>query len=70
MNFKLLPVSQEDLTEYKKNMQEAFKKRSPSGIFRFGHQILMKFPVNFPSKKCRQTCNVNLQKEQVVNKPR
>ncbi len=26
MNFKLLPVSQEDLGEYKKDMQEAFQK--------------------------------------------
>lgn len=26
MNFKLVPVSQEDLTEYKKDMQEAFQK--------------------------------------------
>lgn len=26
MNFKLLPVSQEDLIDYKKDMQEAFQK--------------------------------------------
>ena len=40
MNFKLLPVSQEDLIDYKKDMQEAFQKGTAGQFSDLGTEIL------------------------------
>ena len=40
MNFKLLPVSQEDLTDYKKYMQEAFQKEAAAEFSDLNTEIL------------------------------
>lgn len=40
MNFQLLPVIQEDLTDYKKDMQEAFQKGAAAQFYDLGTEIL------------------------------
>jgi GNAT superfamily N-acetyltransferase len=40
MNFKLLPVSQENLTDYKKDMQEAFQKGAAAEFSDLDTEIL------------------------------
>lgn len=40
MNFQLLPVIQEDLTDYKKDMQEAFQKGAAAQFSDLGTEIL------------------------------
>ena len=40
MNFKLLPVSQEDLANYKKDMQEAFQKGAAAEFSDLDAEIL------------------------------
>lgn len=42
MNFKLLPVSQEDLTDYKKDMQEAFQKEQQRSFLIWTQRYFLK----------------------------
>ncbi len=51
MSFKLLPVSQEDLSDYKKDMQEAFQKGAAAEFPNLDTEILPGKEIDLTLKK-------------------